>query len=219
LLARLGNENAGYGLYSYAIVVSDSIRSSAFLAEIFKSTPAIEDTGTQPSQLNILYVPMRTEKTKDFSAIVKSPDVDAAALGATYSKSFYDYKLARVILDHVCSAPPDSMRDLCRGDLSRGPFIFTYATPASNLANVPPPYLFVDLSDIHEKAFGELLSAFREQVKREDVSDGARINTLRLTILNIVLTASDWVVPVQKAIADVVHSTIADSPNMNSTTK
>ena len=98
------------------------------------------------------------------------------------------------------------MRELCAGDMARGPYIFTYASPASKLEPVPPPFLFVDLSDVDPRAFGEYVSAFRAQVKREDISDGERVNSLRLKILNIVLKASDQVGPVQKAIAGIVHS-------------
>src|SRR5713101_4549804 len=108
--------------------------------------------------------------------------------------------------DHQQCTSSKPLRNLCRTDLSRGPYIFTYAAPATNLESVLPPYLFVDLSDVHERAFGELLAAFREQVKRQDVSDRARIDTLRIKVLQTILTASDWVTPVQKAIADIVHA-------------
>ena len=91
--------------------------------------------------------------------------------------------------------------------MARGPYIFTYAKPASKIEPVPPPFLFVDLSDVDPRAFGELVSAFRAQVKREDITDGARVNSLRLKILEVVLKASDIVGPVQKTVADVLHST------------
>jgi hypothetical protein len=76
--------------------------------------------------------------------------------------------------------------------------------------SVPPPFLLVDLSDIHEQAFGELLQAFKAQVKRDDITDQARIKTLKLTILDIVLTAADWVTPIQKAMAEIVHSSAGE---------
>ena len=123
--------------------------------------------------------------------------------------SFYNFKIARAILDHLCGSPPDNMRELCQSDL-RGPYIFTYAAPASKLEAVPPPYLFVDFSEVDLRAFGEMLSAYRAQVKREDVNDNARINTLRLRILQIALKASDWVTPIQSAVQysidGIVHS-------------
>ena len=46
-LADPGKEDAGYGLYSYAVLTSHSDQTSAFLGEIFKSIPPIEDTVAQ----------------------------------------------------------------------------------------------------------------------------------------------------------------------------
>jgi sugar lactone lactonase YvrE len=204
-LQALGGEAAGYGLYSYAILPVNSGRASAFLSEIFKSTLPIEGTYAKPNQLNILYIPLQKDKRIDFSTAAQVSGNDTKKLGDSYSNSFYDYQIATAILYHVCSAPPANMIRLCLEDLSKGPFIFTYAAPASKLEDVPPPYLFVDLSDVHERAFGEFLTAFREQVKREDVSDRKRIDTLRLRALSIILTAADWLPGMQKAIAEVIH--------------
>jgi hypothetical protein len=205
-LPELGKEEAGYGLYSYAVLASNSDRSAAFLAEVFKSIPPIQETAAKRSQLNIFYVPFKKEKSSDFLDEIESLGTDAKKLGATYAASFYDYKVGRAILDHICNPPADRMRDLCQGDMSRGPYIFTYEKPASAMEPVPPPFLFVDLSDIHPGAFGEFVSAFRAQVKREDISDGARINTARLALLELVLKAADWIPPVQKSVVDIVHS-------------
>jgi len=205
-LTERGKEAGGYGLYSYALVVSDSSRSAAFLAELFRSTPSIHDTAASPAQTNIFYVPLQKDKLIDFAAEARLSGGDPARLGEIVSKSLYDHRMARALIDQICNPPAESMRRLCQSDLSRGPYIFTYAAPATNLHSVPPPYLFVDLSDVHHHAFGELLSAFREQVKRQDVSDRARIDTLRLRVLGTILTAADWVTPVQRAIADIVHS-------------
>jgi len=139
--------------------------------------------------------------------------VNFTVLADHLGTSYYDFRMARAILDHLCSLPADTMRDLCSTDLSRGPYIFTYATPASQLDAVPPPYLFVDLSNVDPRAFAEVLSAFRQQVKRDDVTDRARIDTLRLKLLQIALTASDWVEPieggVQHLVGDIVHPATA----------
>jgi hypothetical protein len=208
-LPELGKEEAGYGLYSYAVLSSNSDRSAAFLAEVFKSIPAIQETAAKRAQLNIFYVPIKKEKSDDFADAVDSSGDDVKKLGTTYAASLYDYKLGRAILDHICNPPADRMRALCEGDTSRGPYIFTYERPASDMEPVPPPFLFVDLSDIHSGAFGEFVSAFRAQVKREDISDGARINTTRLALLQLVLKASDWIPGVQKSVVDIVHSVAA----------
>jgi hypothetical protein len=72
--------------------------------------------------------------------------------------------------------------------------------------------LFVDLSDVHPLAFAEFISAFNTQVKQEDVTSGARLHTLRLKILSILLTAADWSPPVGHAIADIVRSSGVGTP-------
>jgi hypothetical protein len=205
-LPELGREEAGYGLYSYAVLASNSDRSAAFLAEVFASIPSIQETAAKRAQLNIFYVPTQKEKSSDFADAVESSGTDVKKLGATFASSLYDYKVGRAILNHICNPPADRMRDLCEGDMSRGPYIFTYEKPASDMEPVPPPFLFVDLSDIHPGAFGEFVSAFRAQVKREDISDGAKINTTRLALLGLVLKASDWMPQMQKSVVDIVHS-------------
>jgi len=209
-LPELGKEDGGYGLYSYAILPSDSKRAAIFLGGLFKEIPSIGQTSAQRSQLNVFYVPIQKDRQGDLAALIQASGANAERMGADFSRSFYDYKMARALLDHVCNPPADSIRQLCNSDLSRGPYIFTYASPASSMNSVPPPFLFVDLSSVHEQAFGELIAAFRAQVKRDDITDQARIRTLRLTILNVALTAADWVSPVEKAIADIVHSPSED---------
>lgn len=128
------------------------------------------------------------------------------ALLAAYAKHFYDYTMSRALLDHLCVSPAEEIKAACESDLSRGPYIFAYAKPASKVTPVPPPFLFMDLSDVHERAFPEFIAGFRAEVKREDITDGAKIKTLRLKVLNIVLTTADWLVPVRKAVADIVYS-------------
>lgn len=207
-LSELGKEEAGYGLYSYAVLSSNSDRSAAFLAEVFKSVPAIEETAAKPAQLNIFYVPAKKERSGDFASALTSSGDDFKKLGGTYAALFYDYKVARAILDHICNPPADGMNELCKGDTSRGPYIFTYEKPASDMEPVPPPFLFVDLSDVHQGAFGEFVSAFKSQVKQEDFASGAKLNTKRLALLKIALKASDWIPAVQKSVTDIVHSIV-----------
>lgn len=205
-LTALGKEQPGYGLYSYAILPSASTRANAFLTEMFKQVGDIASRPAPRQQLNILYLPMQGDKQMQFTVLQKTDGQTPEKLGASYASTYYSYDTAQALLYHMCNPPHDSVKDICQGDMSRGPYVFSYASPASKMESVPPPFLFVDLSDVHEKAFGEVLSAFKEQVKREDVSDRARIDTLRLRLLTITLTAADWVSPVQKALADIVRS-------------
>jgi hypothetical protein len=202
LLDGIGGEEPGYGLYSYGLVVNDSGRSTKFLSDVFSAIPAVEDTAAPKSQTNIFYIPVRKDKVDEFSEAGN----EYANFFVSHTKDFYDFKLARSLLDHLCNPPAKEIRPVCDGDLSRGPFVFTYANPASDVTPVPPPYLFMDLSDAHERAFPEIIAAFTAQVKRDDISDRAKIDTLRLKLLSIVLTAADFVAPVRKAMADIVHT-------------
>ncbi len=210
VLSELGSEDSGYGLYSYAILPSDTPRSKTFLTELFKEIPSLDQTAAPRQQLNIIYVLLQKDRRPDFATLTQASDTSSENLGAEFSKSLYDYRMAHALLDHICNPPAETVRRLCHGDLSRGPYIFTYASPASNMNSVPPPFLFVDLSNVHELAFGEFIAAFRSQVKREDITDQARIRTLRLRMLSIVLTAADWVNPVETALANIVHSATDD---------
>jgi hypothetical protein len=204
LLEEIGAEEEGYGLYSYAIV-NDNDRSAAFLKDVFKAIPFVEDTAALPSRTNIFYIPMKNDKKKALIEVLNKYGKNPSASTIAYARNFYDYKMSRALLDHLCDPPATEIRAVCDGDLSRGPYIFSYARPASKVTPVPPPYLFMDLSDVHERAFPEIIAAFRAQVKRDDISDRAKIDTLRLKLLSIVLTAVDFVAPVQKAMADIVH--------------
>jgi hypothetical protein len=210
-LREVGGEQKGYGLYSYVLIPAASPASAALLNEIFKVIPHIRSTGALPLQLNILHIPFQNGKDADFA----KARATSSTVGVTYLDAFYDYPMARAILNNLCNPPATKIVKLCHSDLSRGPFIFTYAEPASKLAPVAPPYLLVDLREVHPRAFAEFVSAFQAQVKSEDVNGGARLNTLRLKILNIVLTAADWTAPVPKAVADIAHSVTASPSQKN----
>jgi hypothetical protein len=201
-LGEVGQEKPGYGLYSYVLITSNSSKSVALLNEIFKVIPNVQDAGALPKQINILYIPFLKEKENEFVVAAKLIET----LGTKYAESFYNFQMARMILDHLCNPPADALRQLCGGDLSRGPFIFTYEKPASTFEPVQAPYLFVDLRDVHEHAFAEFVSAYQQQVKSEDVNSGERLNTLRLKVLNLTLNAADFVKPIPEALADVIHS-------------
>jgi hypothetical protein len=210
LLKYLGGEEPGYGLYSYAILVNNDDRSAKFLGHVFGdgrgTIPPVEETAAPRSRTNIFYIPMiNVTSDESLKELYRKKD-DRSGFIAAYAKKFYDYKMSRALLDHLCDSPAEEISAACEGDLSRGPYIFAYAKPASKVTPVPPPFLFMDLSDVHERAFPEIIAAFKAQVKREDISDRAKIDTLRLKVLSIALTAADWLVPVQKALADIVYS-------------
>lgn len=204
-LRGLGSEAPGYGLYSYGILTAASPRSGAFLAEIFKSMLSIGAAETR-AQLNVFYIPTKKDKVSDLRALVGASRDDQTKMAARYSEAMYDYNTARAILVHLCNPPPKPMTVLCKGPMSRGPYILAGARPASSLEPVPPPFLFVDLSDINPHAYPEFISAFRAVVKQEDVTDDAKLHSLRLKVLNLALTPADWTSKVKRSVVDIAHA-------------
>lgn len=68
---------------------------------------------------------------------------------------------------------------------------------------------------MHERAFGNFIAAYKQQVKRADYTDRERVNTLRLRLLSIVLTAADGVEPIRVSIADILHMAGGESGPAN----
>jgi hypothetical protein len=182
-------DEANYGLYSYAIIVNKSARSLKFINDIRDSTQLVETIDVPRPQINILYISV----SKQF------------ALKSEFTKSDYGFQVARILLDKICSDPPDQLRDICVSDLSGGPYVVTYAKPIGSLTKIPPPLLFVDMSDINQRAFSTLLACYKTQVKRDDFSDMAKINTLKNRILSVILTAADWTAPIKGSLTSIIY--------------
>jgi hypothetical protein len=199
-LLELGAEGPGYGLYSYVLIPAASKTSVALIREIISVFPTVESAAAARSQINILYLPFRKQRLAEYLKKSEVREIQAEV----YLNSFYDFQLARAILNHLCNPPAPAVRYICEGDRSRGPFIFTYATPASKSEPVDPPYLLVDLRDVHEQAVSEFVAAYQAQITSSDFSDRKRLDTLRLAILNVTLNASD----VTTAIVHAVGLTI-----------
>lgn len=190
------------GLYSYVLFPAYSARAEGFLEGLFKTTGYAVGSLIDVGNLNVMYLPTRVDQLPSLLSKISEGFAPPAKL---FAPQFYHYNLGQEFLAQICAAPADDIRDLCATDLSHGSYVFTYARPASTLSPVPPPYLFLDLSNVHIRAFGEFIAAYKAQVKRLDYSDRQRIDTLRLRMLNIVLTAADWISPTKSAIADILH--------------
>jgi hypothetical protein len=206
-LTKPGGEEAGYGLYSYVIAPGHTTRNAELLRTIMKQVAPVENTGHDKSEINVLYIPVKPAEQKAFDKLKTAVFSDSADGFDADVLSLYDQAMALELLHRICSAAAGDIEKLCLSDTSQGPFLFTYARPVTDLQNVPPPYLIVDLRPVHERAFPVFVSKFMEQVKRPDFADGERIHSFQLSLLSIILKAADWIEPVQNAVAGIVHST------------
>jgi hypothetical protein len=192
-LYRPSIETPGYGLYSYVLLPAENSRGKRLMEEIFHTTSFVSLGGMKTERLNLVYLPTRAGKLKALVPLVASGEAPEAL---RFSRDFYDYSLARTLLVRICDAIADAAQAACSADPSLGPYIFTFTQPVSGLERVPPPFLFVDLSNVHERAFGEFVAAYKEQVRQPQFSERDRIDTFRLRMLSVVLTSSDWLRPV-----------------------
>lgn len=196
-----GAETAGYGLYSYVILPRPSERAVAFLRELVGRFPAASDVAEAKQRINILYLPTKAGARGQTAF---PADAAPAVIKAFLDKN-YDFAMAQDLLFHLCDRPAPAVAQLCANDLSGGPYILTYATKVSDLSPLPPPFLFVDLTNVRSRAFPLFVAAYAAQVKRPNFSDGERLADFRLQLINIILTAADWVQPVSTAVADIAH--------------
>ncbi|MGD9543578.1 MAG: hypothetical protein AB7F41_10515 [Methylocystis sp.] len=196
-----GAESAGYGLYSYVILPRPNDRAVAFLRELVGRFPAASDVAESKARINILYIPTKTGARGQAAF---PADVEPAVVKTFLSRN-YDFAMAQRLLFHLCDRPAPAVAQLCANDLSGGPYLLTYATRISDLSPLPPPFLFVDLTNVRPRAFPLFVAAYAAQVKRPEFADGARLADFRLQLANIILTAADWVEPVSAAVADIAH--------------
>ena len=115
----------------------------------------------------------------------------------------YDHDTAATLLRKACLNGDIRVSDFCAAS-GGGPFLLAHETWLPDGDRITPPLLVVDLSTVHEAAFGEFIRAVKEQVMLSDFSAGERLVTLRLQLLTIVLDVADWLAPIRKSIAEIV---------------
>jgi hypothetical protein len=197
-----GLEEKDYGLYTYVLLSqgrASNGRNVAFLRELFASTHRTKDElAPGRRQLNIFYVPVRNRIQA--LVIARSSAESAAAIAAP---GIYEYERAERLLSRLCTETATGNPKLC-ARAWRGPYLLTLPEPVSASALLSPSRLLVDLSDIHERAFGEFIGAMKEQVMRADFTDRQKVDTVRLRLLDITLKAADWLNPIKEGVAEIV---------------
>jgi hypothetical protein len=197
-----GTEEKGYGLYTYVLLTrgrGTDGRNAAFLRELLAGTRRTKDElAAVRHQLNIFYIPVQNRIQ---ALVIARSSVEAAA--AIAAPGIYDYEKAEELLFRLCMEARSSSPKLCASAWS-GPYLLSLPERVSASASLSPTRLLVDLSDIHQRAFGEFIRALKEQVMRPDFTDRQKIDTVRLALLDITLKTADWVNPIKEGIAEIV---------------
>ena len=201
-----GGELAGYGLYSYALLTSRGSRTNFFLAEILKHTPATKSTDSDKNEINLLEIPSIPADNDKCNPFADTPATGCSATVPSNAADAYDVAMAIKLLAHVCASAPSTLTDFCsHGFEGGGPYLLTYAKPVSKLTTIAPPMLLVDLTGKPESVFAEYLAAYEDQVKSADPTDGAKINTFRLSLLTWLSRAANAVGPIDEAAAGILN--------------
>jgi hypothetical protein len=174
----------GYGLYTHVLFATESDRNVVLLEEVLQN-PRDDLFAEQRAAINLFAIPvLNSIKAELFVRTGRSAASDIM------TSEVYDYDRARRILGQICLSISSGAPDSCSGDW-KGPFLVTHGRYLSGASSFEPPYLLVDLSKIHESAFGEFVRAVKQQVMLPDFTSREKIDTFRLQLLNMTLEAAD----------------------------
>jgi hypothetical protein len=208
-------EDKNFGLFTYVLFVAPNVRNAAFFEALAESTPigGRYKAQTKP-YLHIFYVPVhnRIQATN----YIENQPPDSPALGSIRGHhSYYDFPFSSDLRVRYCASPTNLNTARCPRS-GQGPYLLTTTQPLSRLDTVPSPTLLLDLSNVHEKAFGEFIRGIKEQVMSPDFTDRRKVETLRLRLLSVILTAADVVVPIKKGVESILHLTSLHEGSMPS---
>lgn len=171
-LSGRGNEECGYGLYSYLLLGSAPSEASRdrylkAIAAFLRFTPDIRDlegAGMPKRALNITYVPLvdRVEQTSTPDE-VREAKRDSILIDelAKWVITNYNYARARVLLSSVPGGPHLD-----------GPYFVSTLKPLSGIETITEQYLFQDLSAVPPDIIAPWIKEFISQASQEQFWEG-----------------------------------------------
>ena len=194
-------ETPGYGLYSYVFLFHASSRSEEFIRYLVQKTLFAPPQTIAKQRQNVIYLPTKNGKVRS-TGLTKGREPIRKFLNDQY-----DFAYANSRLGMICDHRAEHLAQLCDSDYtSGGPYLFTYSEPISGRVELPPPYLFLDLSTVSSAAFPEFIYAYKTQVMRPHYTDYEELATFRLDVLRILTSASDHTRPIIEAVLHLVKS-------------
>lgn len=189
-----------YGLYTHVLFRdATGARNQAFIEVLRASTlRAGEVPADEAALINLFVLPVKSRMR------ARMADEAGSDQGQITDALIYDYDKAGALLRKACLNGDVGASGFCAGGSGGGPFLLAHETWLLDGGRIAPPLLVVDLSAVHQAAFGEFIRAVKEQVMLPDFSGGERLATLRLQLLTIILDAADWLQPIRTSLAEIV---------------
>jgi hypothetical protein len=201
LTSGSSSESCDFGLYPYVIFTrsadaSGTLREAtrqryvSLLSAITTSTPTPDQASAFDRKLtNIFYVPSRKSRAQG---------------GSQFEN--YDIGIARDVVSVLLKGNPDKAfsESLL---FNPGPFLVSRTFPVYRDcvdSDTYPGALFVDLSRQHPDSMLEVVTAYKKYTMNKGIRGYERFSSIRLELLNLLLSADEAVRLIRSAAADVL---------------
>lgn len=168
-------EPAGYAMYTYVLInrsKADLVAWNRYERLVESITSSTSSVDTRPpdfnrSLFNLFLIPQEAESLND--------------------------KLAKSILTSIAaSVQKQELRELI--NINPGPFLISAAEPISNEnLNKKIDMLYVDLTQTNVDAMPEVVAAYKKRLTSDSIEGLERFNSIRLSLLNFILDADDYI--------------------------
>ena len=190
---------AGYGLYTHVILQQSSDRGRKLLKAIQDSVVLTNDAARRNKErVNLFGFPVKDRGDAEFAEEIAASNKDLL------DPEIYDYQAAAGLLTAICLGSGDEGPSHCSGHGQNGPYLLTHGTWLIGADQVGPPFLLVDLSTVHEDAFGAIVPAVRKHVMLADFDINQKIDLFYLELLSVTLGAADLLVLVRDGITEII---------------
>lgn len=187
LFATDQEKQTNYGMYTYVLINQDvqedeaSKKYKALIAKIETSTASRENFGIEITEqdYNIFLIPYTRSVPYKINSTLSKKLLTIFSLVTTSEK----------IKQAIASHP--------------GPFLISTPAPINRLkAKAEIPTLYLDLTNASINVVKEIVSAYKKRIVTAPINSEEKFNSIRLAILNILLTGDDCISIVKAAYAE-----------------
>ena len=182
-------EPPGYAMYTYVLINQSKANSAAWnrYEKLVKSitlsisSVANHGPGFNRSLYNLFLIPHKYG-------------------GHQHAESLNDILSKSILTSIAASVQKQKLRELI--NTNPGPFLISAAEPISNeKLNKDIEMLYVDLTRTNLDAMPEVVAAYKKRLTSDSIEGLERFNSIKLSLLNLILDADDYISMVKVAYA------------------